>query len=98
VSRRVSLRASAVADIEYAHVWYEEQRPGLGAGFVGQVDAVLESLRDHPEAHAVVESGIRRALLRRFPYGVFYVVEREAVVVLAVLHQSRDPGAWRDRA
>jgi hypothetical protein len=85
VTRSVSLRAPAIADVAEAHAWYEEQRPGLGEAFVAQVDAVLESVASQPEAHAVVEEGMRRALLRRFPYAVFYVVEGDDVDFRAVL-------------
>jgi plasmid stabilization system protein ParE len=42
-------------------------------------------------------SGIRRALLRRFPYAVYFAVERDVVVILAVLHVSRDPAEWQRR-
>ena len=66
----------------------------MGNGFLWDVDATLERITAHPEAHAVIEAGIRRALLRRFPYGVFYVVDEREIVVIAVMHSARDPKAW----
>jgi plasmid stabilization system protein ParE len=65
--------------------------------FLGEVARALSAIDDRPLAYAVVHKDVRRALLRRFPYAVFFVVEPGRVVVLAVLHQARDPERWRMR-
>ncbi len=56
----------------------------------------LEALRSFPESFPVIYKNVRRAVVSRFPYAVFYVAE-PAVVVLAVLHTSRDPAIWPRR-
>jgi len=94
VSRSIRLKPAAQSDLAAAHAWYEEQSPGLGDQLAHDLDAVLERITEHPEAHAEVDGGIRRALLRRFPYGVFYLVEVSEIVVLGVMHSARDPEAW----
>jgi len=68
-------------DVGAAFAWYENEQIGLG------LDFKYQDLR----------SGIRRALLRRFPYAVYFAVETDVVVVLAVLHVSRDPAEWQRR-
>ena len=94
MSRGVRLKPAAESEFEEAHAWYEEQSPGLGDQLARDLDSVLRRITEHPEAHAEVDGGIRRALLRRFPYGVFYVVEVSEIVVLGVMHSARDPEAW----
>ena len=48
-------------------------------------------------AHAV-HRHVRRALIRRFPYGIYYAVDEELIEVIAVFHAKRDPKRWQDRA
>jgi plasmid stabilization system protein ParE len=77
---------------------FEERASGLGREFVETVDEILASITKNPLAFPVVRNIIRRGLTKRFPYGVFFVLAEETVVVLAVLHQSRDPELWARRA
>jgi len=49
-----------------------------------------------PRAYQVIEGEVRRALLRRFPFSVYYIVESDVVVVLAVLHFRKHPDGWKD--
>lgn len=84
-------------DVEAAFFWYESQRPGLGVEFIEQLRAAYDRIVHGPLAYQQLRSGIRRALLRRFPYGVFFAVENRTIVVLAVLHVSRDPAEWQRR-
>lgn len=92
------IQPEAQAEIVEAHQWYEDKAEGLGAEFVRAVDACFASIERNPTAYAVVHKQVRRALLRRFPYGIFYLVEGETIVVLACFHGSRDPKQWQRRA
>ncbi len=85
------------ADIAEAYSWYEARRAGLGEEFLGCVEACLESIRRTPQVHAAVHESYRRALVRRFPYAVFYERTEAATTVYAVLHTSRNPDKWRCR-
>lgn len=95
--RRVGFRPAASADVEAAHAWYEEQRPGLGEEFLAAVDAAVASILTFPEANPVVHRGARRFLLERFPYGLYYRLSGEQVIIVACLHAARDPRVWRSR-
>ncbi len=92
------IQPEAQAEIIEAYQWYEDKAEGLGAEFVRAVDACLAAIERNPTAYALVHKQVRRALLRRFPYGIFYLVEGEAIVVLACFHSSRDPKRWQQRA
>ena len=82
-------------DGESAFRWYENEQPGLGDQFLGELYACYERILRFPLGYQDLEDGIRRALLRRFPYGVYFAVDGDAVVVLTVLHTSRDPAEWQ---
>lgn len=91
----VVLREAAEHDVFVAFRWYEDRLSGLGTSFLSEVEASLAQIGEFPEACPTVHKNVRRALLRRFPYGVFYVVEPTRVVVLGVLHQAQDPERWK---
>jgi len=84
-------------DVAEAYSWYEARRTGLGEEFISCVEACIESIRRTPQLHATVHENYRRALVRRFPYAVFYEHTKAAITVYAVFHTSRDPGKWRSR-
>lgn len=84
-------------DLAEASGWYESRRPGLGDEFLSCVDACIAAIVRMPETQAVVYKQYRRALVRRFPYAVFYEHEGRTITIYAVLHGSRDPDRWRRR-
>lgn len=94
---QVRFRSEAVSDVEAARRWYDEQRPGLGADFVGSFQEVVELTAELPEACPEIAVGLRRALLRRFPYAVYYRVSEDVVEVIACLHNRRSQSRWRNR-
>jgi len=84
-------------DVAQGYAWYQERQPGLGEEFLRSVDACLLSIRRNPEMHEFAHESYRRALLRRFPYAVFYEFVGNAVTVYSVFHCSQDPKKWRER-
>ena len=85
----------AELDIAEAYGWYESRRTGLGEEFLSTVDACLEGVRRQPKLYAVVYETYRRALIRRFPYAVFYEYAERTVTIYSVFHTSRNPDKWR---
>jgi plasmid stabilization system protein ParE len=65
--------------------------------FADEVVRVSALIGERPRLWAEIEPGVRRALLRGFPYSLIYSIESDRVFVLAVMHQKRRPGYWRDR-
>jgi hypothetical protein len=87
----------ANVDLDCAYAWYEKQPPGLGEQFLDCVEACPDHIVRNPIIHAMVFENYRRALVRRFPYGVFYEYSGEALTVYGVFHAARDPEKWRQR-
>jgi plasmid stabilization system protein ParE len=97
MTRQFALRPRAEQDIQSAFEWYESQRAGLGDEFLAALRERLEAVRRFPESSPVLYREIRRAVVSRFPYLIFYVVRPTRVAVLAVLHHARDPALWPRR-
>lgn len=82
-----------------AQDWYEKESPGLGRHFRAAVGTLIERMIANPRQFPVVYRSVRRALLRRFPYALKFVLENdESLTVIACFHGSRDPSNWQERA
>lgn len=87
----------AADDIASAYSWYEDREPGLGEDFLRCVEATVLGIQRHPLFHRVAVDDFRRALMRRFPYEVFYEPHDDIIVIYSVFHCSRNPATWRAR-
>jgi toxin ParE1/3/4 len=76
--------------------WYEGEEAGLGLEFLVELGSCYDRIVENPFNYQL-RSGIRRALLRRFPYAVYFAVEGDAIVIIAVPHSARDPAEWQRR-
>ena len=94
---RLVVRHVAKVDIRSAAWRYETQRSGLGREFVAEVDEVLSRVAENPLQYQVLHREARRAIVRRFPYGLFYRIEANNIVVFCVSHLHRDPASWKAR-
>jgi plasmid stabilization system protein ParE len=93
----VVLRREAQAEFDEAFDWYEARRSGLGVDFAERVQEVFDRIAANPQIHGNVLQDVRKAVVRKFPYCVFYREEAAQVLVLAVFHSKRDPGIWQSR-
>ena len=91
------IRPEARADLLDAFHWHQDRRAGLGYDFKLCVDEVISKIQRNPLIHKVIKDGIRLSVTRRFPYGVFYIVENKRIIFLAVLHSRQDPAKWQKR-
>jgi plasmid stabilization system protein ParE len=91
MNRRTFVRPEAQTNIRETAVWYEQRETGLGRRFMGEIRQSLESISTTPLRFPIIDNGVRRLLLRRFPYAIYFLWENESAIVIAVLHQHRDP-------
>jgi hypothetical protein len=93
------LLPAAKADVEAAYLWYENQLLGLGMEFLRCVEASLLSVQRSPLAFQTVHESYRRALVRRFPYAVFFEFDdvSNRCVIYSVFHCSQNPAKWHGR-
>jgi len=94
VTPRLWFRPRAAQEARDAARWYDERSPSLGLEFTRALDAATEAIARYREAFPLLRGDVRRALLRRFPYAVFFAVTPESIVVLSIVHCRRDPRRW----
>src|SRR5258707_4655958 len=88
----------AEEDLADAKSWYEGKRKGLGEQFILCVEAAFDHIGRFPAAAQEVYPGVRRLVIKQFPYGVFYRLDQDQIAVLAVYHSKRDPRGWQEPA
>lgn len=88
----------AEKDISDAFGWFEDHSKGLGSDFLLCVDAGVETISRTPLIYQIVYKNIRRCLIKRFPYGIYYIYDNDKVIVVGVLHASRNPKLWQKRS
>lgn len=92
---RLEATPTVQLEVEATFDWYERENPGLGFEFLQELRAAYQRILDHPFGYQDLRSGIRRALTRRFPYAVYFSIEEDEIIILAVLHMARDPEEWQ---
>ena len=97
MSLSVVFRRAARREFDEAALWYEARRVGLGSAFVLEIDRAVALAAEDPNRFPVMHANVRCLRVRRFPYSIFFLVESERLVVLAVFHARRDPMVWRMR-
>ena len=87
---QVTLRQMACLELSEAKLWYDSQLPGLGEIFLKETDKALKKLEDSPEMFPLYYRGFRRLMMHRFPYKIFFRVNKNRVIIFRVLHAKRD--------
>jgi hypothetical protein len=101
--RTVRILEEASQEAIEAAAWYEYEQPGLGVEFFAAVDAAIDAIEENflplsPLPEEAGDTGARRLILERFPYDIVAIELPEETIVIAVAHQSRKPGYWRERS
>ena len=91
---RLVVRPLAEADIDEAYAWYAARSPQAAARFLDTVEVTLTAIRERPESFARVHETLRRALLPRYPFGVYFHVDPDRVRVVALAHSRRHSRRW----
>ncbi len=97
MSLPVVFRPQAQVEVLAARQWYEERRHGLGGEFRAAIDAAVERVGRQPKSFPRVHGKMRRALVQRFPFGLYFEIIGNQAVVLGVVHGRRDPKTWKSR-
>jgi len=94
----LSIRKEAEADIAEAYQYYESCRENLGSDFMLCIEESFSRIQKNPKQYKVIYKNVHRALVKRFPYGVYYVVLKKTISVLSVMHARKNPGHWQARS
>lgn len=94
----VTFHPAAREEVLEARAWYDGQYPKLGVAFVAALEAAVDRISENPLQFPVVHRDLRRVLLRRFPYAVFFRVMGDGILILACFHARRNPRIWQSRS
>jgi plasmid stabilization system protein ParE len=97
MTERLIFLPEARNDIAEAYQWYEEQSLGVGMDLLRCLEASFLSIQRNPLIYQMVHIKYRRALVRRFPYSIFFKYNGTQIVIYAVFHCSQDPEKWHAR-
>ena len=85
-----------VQDAINGYTWYETKAIGLGEEFLFVFYSAAGEIPDNPLFWQKIYRQVRRRLLRRFPYAIYYTIERDEVIVEGLFHCARDPSVVND--
>lgn len=92
-----SFHPEALEEYLGAVSYYSGMSPRLAESFIKAVESGIESVLRFPEAWQIVEEDVRRHLINRFPFGIYYCIEGDRILIYAVMHMSRQPNYWKSR-
>ena len=97
--RRLFIWPESEQDFASATAWYESKTEGLGLDFAREVDIALQKVILNPELFPILDKTleVRRVLVSRFPYKIFFVVRPQQIDVCAILHSSQDDSIIKGR-
>ncbi len=96
-SYRLIINPFAELDLQVAHEWYDLKKEGLGKEFLLEVENTINRILKNPQQFRTIKKQTRMAVVKRFPFGIFYVIGEEVINVFAVFHFSRNPKSWTKR-
>jgi toxin ParE1/3/4 len=88
---------AALTEYSEAVQYYAQNRTALAQAFIDAVENTIYRIRESPITWPIVDEDVRRCMTRKFPYGVLYTVEEDKILILAIMHCSREPNYWKNR-
>lgn len=90
MNQKLLVLPQAESDLETAFYWYESQKTGLGVYFIQHVENGISRIQKNPLLYPVEYRQTRKHLIKRFPFKIFYMIDNDTIIILAVLHSKRD--------
>ena len=94
---QVEFLKAAKLDLRHAKNWYNIERENLGTEFLSEIEKLLTHIQTNPEQFPKNRNEIRKAVLKRFPYCLFFALKSNKIKIIAVFHNSRNPIIWQTR-
>lgn len=94
MSFKLLINDEALLDIEDAFVWYQKIEPNLSEVFEKELYLSLEQILKYPYIFQLKYKNVKVIYLKKFPYGIHYVVNEKTIIVIGVFHTSRSPKKW----
>jgi len=94
---KVELSDAAEAELNEAFAFYHGREPGVADRFLDAIDEAVGRIAGNPTTYRLIDGEHRRCLAKVYPYDVVYRLQGDVIEIVAIAHQSREPGYWRQR-
>ncbi|MCB9481609.1 MAG: type II toxin-antitoxin system RelE/ParE family toxin [Desulfobacteraceae bacterium] len=94
---KTSYHPQAEAELKEAALYLNHESKDLGILFLNDIDFSMQQIKENPESAPIIKNNVRRKLLSKFPYSIFYIIRKDQIRILAVAHQKRRPFYWHSR-
>ena len=94
---KLRFTSRAYRDVDETTGFYRQKSLRVAGEFLLAIDGAGIAIKADPLACPKVSTALRRHVMNRFPYGLYYRVTPDEIIVVAVMHAKRDPRVWRDR-
>ena len=94
---QIRIHPLAALDFEHAKNWYNLQKENLGNEFTLELEKLFSHIANNPKQYPKFRNNIRKAVVKRFPYSVFFEIESDFIKIYAIFHNSRRPITWKKR-
>jgi plasmid stabilization system protein ParE len=94
---KIVITPTAQKDIQTGKNWYETKQNLLGNEFIDAIESAIKKIQSNPRLFSLIYKGIRRAMVKRFPFGIYYFLKDDIINIFAVIHFSRNPKIWKQR-
>ncbi len=94
---KYSFHPEALEEYLNAVSYYADISHRLAESFIKAIETGIENIITSPEAWQIVEEEVRRHLIYRFPFGIYFCIEDDRVFIYAIMHLSRHPDYWKGR-
>ena len=94
---RYEFHPAALEEYREAASWYAEREPQVARKFIDSVEEAIARIVEAPRRWRVVDEDVRRCLTRVFPFGILYTIEDDFLLIVSIMHFSREPGYWKSR-
>lgn len=95
--KKIIIHEDAEQELWHATDYYEDKVAGLGLDFENEIQRALISIQENPKRYVETEYGVRKYLIQKFPYFVYYIEFEEYIWIVAFAHISRKPFYWEKR-
>ena len=95
--KAVKFHPDAESEMIKAAAYYEKQQPDLGRRFLASVQDAVNRIMLNPHLYPTVDLDVRRCLTKTFPFGVMFREQPRRIIIMAVMHQHREPDYWKTR-
>jgi plasmid stabilization system protein ParE len=94
---KYKLEPEAKQDLKEAVLWYEKQQEGVGERLFQNVLEKIEQISEKPKSYSTFHDEYRKASVKKFPYFIFYAIQKTFISIVAIWHKSRNPESFKER-